>query len=470
MASDAEQGFFPYRLMRALLRAAVTVFFRRLEVVGLENVPEEGPTLFCANHSNSMLDPVMITVFSGRIVHFAAADILFANPVLRVCLKLLGAVPIRRRQDHGGSIQDNKGAFDALYQVLAEGRSMGIFPEGMSHSESHLVTLRTGPARLALGAAQAHAGARVRIVPCGFYYTNRGRFRASVLLQFGEPLEMDAERLAAYEEAPREAVRAVTDDLEDAIRSLTVNAEDWDTARILDGIRRMYQPKRIDLKDRMELARRFNLVYPEVRDDPAVVQLEERTRAYLDSLHILGLRDRDVQREFSTRELAWRTAGYGLLLLVYLPLAIVGAPLHGPLGLLLKVGGTRFSPRKDTIAATKLMGGIFLVMLIYGVLVASTFWLWSGVAAAWLVLFLPLSGWSFIQVVARGQALTRLYATTVEMLLLREQIGRLRAERQALQAVIHEAVDRHTPADMERLFPSRTEELKDASAADQGSE
>jgi hypothetical protein len=102
--------------------------------------------------------------------------------------------------------------------------------------------------------------------------------------------------------------------------------------------------------------------------------------------------------------------------------------------------------------------------------VASTFWLWSGVAAAWLVLFLPLSGWSFIQVVARGQALTRLYATTVEMLLLREQIGRLRAERQALQAVIHEAVDRHTPADMERLFPSRTEELKDASAADQGSE
>jgi len=43
-----------------------------------------------------------------------------------------------------------------------------------------------------------------------------------------------------------------------------------------------------------------------------------------------------------------------------LPLAIVGAPIHGPLGLLLKVGGTRFSPRKDTIAATKLMGGLFL--------------------------------------------------------------------------------------------------------------
>jgi glycerol-3-phosphate O-acyltransferase/dihydroxyacetone phosphate acyltransferase len=470
MASDAEQGFLPYRVMRTLLRAAVTIFFRRMEVVGLENVPHEGPTLFCANHSNSMLDPVMITVFSGRIVHFAAADILFRNPVLRVCLRLLGAVPIRRRQDHGGSAQDNKGAFDAVYDVLAQGRSMGIFPEGMSHDEPHLVTLRTGPARLALGAAQAHGDARVRIVPCGFYYTNRRRFRASVLLQFGEPLEMDAERLAAYETSPRETVRAVTDDLEEAIRSLTVNAEDWDTARILDGVRRMYQPERIQLKDRVELARRFNLTYPEVRDDPAVVEIAQRTRAYLDSLHILGLRDRDVQREFSTRELAWRTAGYGLLILVYLPLAIVGAPLHGPLGLLLKLGGTRFSPRKDTIAATKLMGGFFLVLMIYGALVASTFWLYSGAAAGGLALFLPLSGWSFIHVVARGQALTRLYATTAEMLLLRRQIGRLRAERLGLQTAIHEAVDRLVPEEMERLFPSRTHELKDGADPAQGSE
>ncbi|MBD90749.1 MAG: hypothetical protein CL940_10450 [Deltaproteobacteria bacterium] len=461
MPSQAEKGFYPYKLLRLLLRAAMVVFFRRIEVVGLENVPDEGPTLFCANHSNSMLDPVMITVFSGRIVHFAAADILFANPILRLFLTVLGAVPIRRRQDHGGSGQDNEDAFAALYGVLREGRSMGIFPEGLSHHDPHLAELKTGPARLALGAAGSQTSETVRIVPCGFYYTDPRRFRSQVLLQFGEPIEITPERIAEHAEEPRATVRNVTDDLEMSIRGLTVNAEDWDTVRVMDGVRRMYQPRRISLAERAELARRFNERYPEVKDDPGVQQLAERVRAYQDSLYLLGLRDRDVQRGLRSWELVWRTLSYGLLFIVYLPLAIVGAPLHAPLGLILKVGGTRFSPRKDTIAATKLLGGILLVMILYGAVTGFALWFWSLPVALATAALLPLSGWSFIHVVARSRTLTRLYASAAEMILIPRQIKRLQEERKALCLIVHEAVDRLIPENLERLFPSRSEELKE---------
>jgi glycerol-3-phosphate O-acyltransferase/dihydroxyacetone phosphate acyltransferase len=464
MSSPAEKGFIPYKGLRILLRAAVLIFFRRIEVVGLENVPEEGPTLFCANHSNSMLDPLMITVFSGRIVHFAAADILFENPVLRFCLRIMGAVPIRRRQDHGGGGQNNDDSFAALYSVLREGRSMGIFPEGLSHDDPHLAELKTGPARLALGAASEHTQETVQIVPCGFYYTDARRFRSLVLLQFGEPIEMTPERIAEHAQEPRATVRAVTDDLEMSIRGLTVNAEDWDTARVIDGIRRMYQPERIRLVERMELSRRFNDRYAEVKDDPGVQLLAERVRAYQDSLYLLGLRDRDVQRGLPTSELIWRTVSYGLLFVVYLPLAIVGAPLHAPLGVLLKLGGARLSPRKDTIAATKLLGGFFLILILYGMVTAAAFWCWSLPIAVATAVLLPISGWSFIHVVSRARTLGRLYATAAEMILMRRQIKRLKDERKALCVIIHDAVDRLIPEDLERLFPSRTEELLEKSA------
>ena len=40
----------------------------------------------------------------------------------------LGAVPVQRRKDHADGVS-NEAAFEQLYGVLAQGRSMGIFPE-----------------------------------------------------------------------------------------------------------------------------------------------------------------------------------------------------------------------------------------------------------------------------------------------------------------------------------------------------
>src|SRR6185503_15315315 len=91
-----------YRILQWLLRVATRVFYRRLEVVGLGNVPSEGqPILFCGNHPNSLIDPILITAHCGRIVHFAAKDTLFESPPLAFLLRRMGAVPVRRRMDHG---------------------------------------------------------------------------------------------------------------------------------------------------------------------------------------------------------------------------------------------------------------------------------------------------------------------------------------------------------------------------------
>ena len=66
-----------YRWVRAFLRLCIHVFFRRVEVVGLEHVPSNGAVLFFGNHPNSLLDPALITAFTPRRLSFIAKDTLF---------------------------------------------------------------------------------------------------------------------------------------------------------------------------------------------------------------------------------------------------------------------------------------------------------------------------------------------------------------------------------------------------------
>jgi 1-acyl-sn-glycerol-3-phosphate acyltransferase len=437
-----------YRLLRGLLRAALGVFFRRMEVVGRENVPAEGPVIFCGNHPNSLLDPVLVIATCGRVVHFAAKDVLFRSRFLRFFLDSLGAVPIRRRQDHGGGPVDNDATFEQLFAVLAAGETMGIFPEGLSHDDAHLARLKTGAARVALGAARR--GPAPVIVPCGLHYVHRKRFRSSVLVQYGEPIAVDAWGREADERA---AAQGLTDEIERRLRALTVNADDWETVRVLDGVRRLYQPPHIRLEDRVELARRFNAVYPEVKDRPEVLGLLARVRQYLERLEDLGLSDRDLLRVPRAGEIAGRLLRQVLLLLVWMPLALLGAPLCFPLVWVIRHVSPRMAPRKDVIGTTKFLSGFLTVLGMYAALVVAAAVL-SGAVAALLAFFvLPLSGYAALRVLDRFGQMKRTFAASARLLRFRREVDALRAERAALEAAVVAAVDRHRPADMAPLFP-----------------
>jgi len=452
-----------YQFLVQILRFAVGIFFRRIEVVGLEHVPDEGEggVLFCGNHPNSLLDPILVIVHGGRTVHFAAKDVLFEGRVMRFLLSRLGAVPIRRRMDHGGDAIDNSDTFDRLYDVLGSGGAVGIFPEGLSHGDSHLARLKTGAARIALGSAAGHGDSSVQIVPVGLHYASRHRFRSSVLIQFGEPIPVDSTWLAAHAADEREAVTALTDALEDQLRGLTVNAVDWETIRLLDGVRRLYQPPRIPLSDRVELARRFNTVYPTVKDDPQVVSLRARVEDYLDRLAALGLRDRDIRRPPRPGRLAWKTFGHALLVLLWLPMAIVGAPVHGPVAILLGVAASRFPPRKDVIATTKFVAGVSLLLLTYAALTA-----WATLSlglegGAWTLIGLLFTGYATLAVYVKLSAVDRKLQCLIGTFFLRGHLEALRHERGALEARVVEVVGRLIPEDMEPLYPRDADPAED---------
>jgi hypothetical protein len=281
----------------------------------------------------------------------------------------------------------------------------------------------------------------------------RKRFRSRVLVQYGPPIVVEAAPTPPDPEGERAAARDLTDAIDRGLRALTVNAADWGTLRVLDAVRRLYQPPHISLHDRIELARRFNAVYPKVKEQPEVAALYGRVEEWLDRLDAAGLADRDLLRNISPSEIALRLLRQLLLVLLWLPLAAPGIVLHAPLVFLISVAAPRLTPRKDVTATTKLVLGILLAPLVFVVVLGLIAWRLGPLAAAIALAVLAVSGYATVRVLERGVRLRRLLRTSLNLFAFRREVAELRAERAALEAEVARAVDRLRPSDMVPLFP-----------------
>jgi 1-acyl-sn-glycerol-3-phosphate acyltransferase len=424
-----------YRILAWFLRVVTRVFFRQIEVAGVENIPASGPVIFAGNHPNSLIDPILIITTCGRKVHFAAKDTLFEGRLMRAVLGALGAVPIKRRDDHGSGA-DNDAAFAAMFGVLQQGGAIGIFPEGLSHDEAHLGRLKTGAARLALGAKVP-----VTVVPCGLTFIHPKRFRSRVLVQYGAPVEAKGD------------AREMTAAIQTGLERLTINAPDWDTVRALDVVRRLYQPQEISIEERVELARRFNAYYGQVAADPRVVDLMHEVRAYQHKLDELGLTDRELARDLSKLEVAVRVVRHFVLMAFVLPLTFPGAPLHVPPLIFARYASRRLTPRKDVLGTTKLMIGMLITLLAYAVTIGILWWKAGFAWAALAMVVLPVSGWATLRVLDRVRLVRRGLGVLFRRLRFRRAVRALRAERVKLAERVIDVVTAVKPATLAAMFP-----------------
>src|SRR5688572_8826501 len=140
-------------------RRLMRLYFRKLERVGVAPGPETRGRVIVSNHTNALIDPILVLTDAACEISPVAKSTLWSIPGLRWLLDAAGAVPIVRRQDapdKDGAANDD--VFDQVAAHLARGGNILIFPEGTSHSEPHLAPLRTGAARM-LRAAEARGGA-----------------------------------------------------------------------------------------------------------------------------------------------------------------------------------------------------------------------------------------------------------------------------------------------------------------------
>src|SRR5690606_3421659 len=143
--------------------------------------------IFVMNHPNGLVDPALVFVALPRRISFLAKSTLFKMPVISFLLKTVEALPVYRKMDAGADVSKNQETFRAAEERLRSGGSIALFPEGVSHNSPTLLPLKTGAARIALGAVSVgDEPIDLRIVPVGLYYTNKTTFRSEVVLHFGE--------------------------------------------------------------------------------------------------------------------------------------------------------------------------------------------------------------------------------------------------------------------------------------------
>ena len=376
------------RLIRAFVRALLAIFYRRVDVAGLEHVPSSGPLLVAGNHQNGLVDPMLLIATMPRTLRPLAKSNLFRHPLIAPFLALARALPVYRRQDADGDTKRNVETFHAVSDALAQGEAIVIFPEGVSQPEPALQTLRTGAARLLLD-AEAAGALPVTLLPVGIVVNEPGRFRSGhALVLIGAPVPLDDCRALAARE-PVAGVRMLTERLTEALRRQIIEAEDRDTLRLLRVIERVWREESGTAPEPRSAAwlQRASRAYRWLRvSAPAEVEsFRQEVETYADELDRIGVRPETLGRRYAPSVVARYTAREILPLLLGLPLAAVGMVLHALPYHLLGWGVRLARPDADTEATYKLAGGI----VIYPLAWALEAWLvrrWAG--TRWLVVFL----------------------------------------------------------------------------------
>jgi 1-acyl-sn-glycerol-3-phosphate acyltransferase len=360
-----------YPLLKTLAWILMKVFLRRCDLTGADRLVEGRPTIIAANHSQGLADPILMAARLPGLPRFLAASYLWKIPPARFLFWLAEVVPVYRRRD-GSDTANNKEAFSACNDVLAEGAHIMIFPEGEVHREPSMIPLKTGAARIALGAAAPPVDIRgLTIVPVGLVWDDKARFRSQAAVHVGKPIVVD-DWVDRYQADEQETVRALTDALADHLRDVTLNHSSWHQATVIDRAaaitilgERSPGPREPVFAERTALHRALlgAIEAQGGEDGEAFRRLADAVEAYRRDLALLGV---DNPRAVPRLQPGWirlRIARLAIGSSLLMPFAAVGILLDGPVVLAVNLVKTRVHHPAWQLTAKGLTGFVLFPIL-----------------------------------------------------------------------------------------------------------
>lgn len=417
------------------------VYFRRVEVTGLEHVPRKSPVIFVLNHPNALVDPAFLLCLAPRRVSFLAKSPLFRMPVLGFFVRALDSLPVYRRQDEGEDVSKNREMFVAARKLLAQGGTIGICPEGVSHDETRLRPIKTGAARIALGAVSTNEVTDLKIVPAGLYYTSKTKFRSAVLLYFGKPIDVTPVSLETEGNPPRAAVRELSDRIECALREVILEAEHEEALQTITRAERIFSSEADEegdesLADELQLQQRFVKAYTvlQQRAPDRLRKLEVRMSRFEEELSQAGVDPDDLSPPTSTLDVFRHLVTRIFIFLALIIPATAGALVHYPA---YRLGGylaTRFSRDEDDVVSTvKIISAMLLFPLTWLLIAIAAYKLEGFVFSLTVAVLVPLAGYLAIRFFEGFDSFLGGLRALAFFLTRRRFFVRLLAERKAIR-------------------------------------
>lgn len=153
--------------------ASKLLFFVKIE--GRENIPKDRNCVLMGNHQH-IFDPLMLALcVPDREIHFMGKKELWNNKLLGWAFTKVHGFPVDR-----GNMDMN--AIRTALNVLKEGDTLGIFPEGTRSKTGHMLPLLGGASMLAMRS-------RRDVVPV--YIDGQYKLFRRMVVRVGEPVKMD---------------------------------------------------------------------------------------------------------------------------------------------------------------------------------------------------------------------------------------------------------------------------------------
>lgn len=215
------------------------IFFRRIDLVGLEKLKSGKPAIIIANHPASFLDAMVLAVFLKRSIHFYVRGDIFAHPLAYRVLTMLHMIPIFSREHGVRNLEKNRRTFDRGRKLLEQGKLLLIFPEGFSRQSKQLEPFKKGAARVAL--QTAFEGGKVnelQIQTVAINYTFH-HLGSNLLIRLGDSITLETYE-QQYKEFPAMAIANLNKAMSGVFQQNVIHVQDGERTNLAESLIKMH--------------------------------------------------------------------------------------------------------------------------------------------------------------------------------------------------------------------------------------
>ena len=220
----AWESHWSYRIARPYVNWLVRTSLLSLKSRG--SLPADGAIILCPNHTNTLMDPLVLLPLIRKRIVFGARQDVFKKPALNWFIRMAGVLPISRIRDGIREVSNNLDTFQDMQECLKRGLPICLFGEGTHRQMHSLQPIRKGLARLALESA---AERKTWLVPIGIEYGDWTHFTTTCQVSFGPAIDVNAIMEANPDMLPADRSRLLQDKIFEGIKEQILYLPDDET-------------------------------------------------------------------------------------------------------------------------------------------------------------------------------------------------------------------------------------------------
>ena len=165
--------------------------YRRFEVHGKELLPKDSAVIFGVNHSNTLMDALVLLAADNIKKVFIARGDIFKNPAVAKLLNFFRILPIFRIRNGVAAVRQNDDSLNKAVDVIHDHVDLYLFPEGTHRTKHSLMRMGKGLFHIALDANKQFGDQTpVYIIPTAIEYGDYFRYRSTAMIHFGQPINV----------------------------------------------------------------------------------------------------------------------------------------------------------------------------------------------------------------------------------------------------------------------------------------